>query len=306
MPHAQHEKFAQIARRIAPEGRLRHVWALKGGVSAQVTALEVLQPEGGIQKMVVRQHGELDLKYNPNIAAEEFRLLRMLRSAGLPVPAPYYADQSGTIFPTPYIVVEYIEGKTELAPADLNDFTQRVAAQLTHIHQVDALALDFTFLPHQSANVARRLREHPAILDDALSEGRIREALARVWPLPRRNPIALLHGDYWPGNLLWHEGSLAAVIDWEDAALGDPLADLASSRLEMLWAFGGEAMQHFTTAYLSLNSIDCTHLAYWDLYAGLRPAGRLAGWALDTATENAMRATHHEFIAQAFARLPSF
>ena len=28
--------------------------------------------------------------------------------------------------------------------------------------------------------------------------------------------IALLHGDYWPGNVLWKNGALVGVIDWED------------------------------------------------------------------------------------------
>ena len=35
-------------------------------------------------------------------------------------------------------------------------------------------------------------------------------------------PHRLLHGDYWPGNVLWQQGRLAAVLDWEDAALGGP------------------------------------------------------------------------------------
>ena len=56
---------------------------------------------------------------------------------------------------------------------------------------------------------------------------RIRDMLASAWPFPRPNPPALLHGDYWPGNILWKDGRLAAVIDWEDACLGDPLVDLA-------------------------------------------------------------------------------
>ena len=64
----------------------------------------------------------------------------------------------------------------------------------------------------------------------------------------------LLHGDFWPGNILWRYGQLVAVIDWEDAALGDPLADVANSRLEILWAFGIDAMQSFTHYYQSLTA----------------------------------------------------
>ncbi len=35
-------------------------------------------------------------------------------------------------------------------------------------------------------------------------------------------------------GMLWKDGQLVAVIDWEDAPLGDPLADVANSRLESL------------------------------------------------------------------------
>jgi hypothetical protein len=40
-----------------------------------------------------------------------------------------------------------------------------------------------------------------------------------------------------------------AVIDWEDAAIGDPLADVANARLELTWAIGLEAMEDFIRQY---------------------------------------------------------
>ena len=64
-------------------------------------------------------------------------------------------------------------------------------------------------------------------------------------PLPRRNLPALLHGDYWPGNVLWEDGRLAAIIDWEDASVGDPLVDVSNARLEILWVFG-PSVEEFT------------------------------------------------------------
>jgi aminoglycoside phosphotransferase (APT) family kinase protein len=137
-------------------------------------------------------------------------------------------------------------------------------------------------------------------LDDSLSEGAIRDALVAAWPLPRRNRPALLHGDYWPGNILWQDGRLVAIVDWEDAARGDPLADLANSRLEVLWAFGIEAMRLFTHHYRATTALDVANLPYWDLYAALRPASKLSTWGLDDATETAMREGHGLFVAQAF------
>jgi aminoglycoside phosphotransferase (APT) family kinase protein len=163
--------------------------------------------------------------------------------------------------------------------------------------------LDLTFLPDQAKRYAAKFSHRPARIDESLAEGRIRSALEAVWPLPPRNKATLLHGDFWPGNILWQVGRVAAVIDWEDAEVGDPLADLGNSRLEILWAFGPEAMELFTGYYQALTPFDITNLPYWDLCAALRPASRISEWAADPITEKAMRQGHRLFINQAFARV---
>lgn len=281
--------FERLIQKLEPQSKLLRIWELKGGISAQVTALEVERPDGQIRKMVLRQHGEIDFKNNPKIAADEFKLLQVLQAAGVAAPKPYYVDDE--IFNTPCIVIEYIEGETDFAPANLTGYISQFAAALSHIHAVDCA--DLSFLPQH------RYSERPEKLDDSLNEGRIRDALDAVWPLPQRNPQTLLHGDFWPGNCLWRNGQLVAVIDWEDAQLGDPLSDLANARLETLWAFGIDAMLTFTQRYLSLTSLDLTDLPYWDLCAALEPASRLGDWGLDDITEKRMREQHHWFVNQA-------
>ncbi len=263
-------KFEQVVHKLDPQSKLLRTWELKGGVSARVTALETLRPDGHTQKMIVRQHGEVDLKHNPHVAADEFK---------------------------------YIEGKPEFAPSNLPDLIFQLATQLSRIHQVDGSKLDVSFLPQQANISAQKLRARPANVDESLDEGLIRDALEAVWPFPQRNTSVLLHGDFWPGNILWRDGQLVAVIDWEDAALGDPLADVANSRLEILWAFGIDAMQSFTHQYQSMTTIDFTHLPYWDLCAALRPVAQLAQCGLDDITERTMRERHRWFITQAFEKL---
>lgn len=279
------------------------VWTLKGGVSAQMTALEVERPDGRTQKMIVRRHGEVERKHKPHIAADEFKLLQLLHSAGLAVPQPYYLDQSGEIFPAPYIVIECIEGEPIVGSHKAVDFIPQFAAQLSRIHKVDYAHFDLFFLPQHAEKVAEILRERPAILDESLDEGHIRNALEAAWPFPRQNTSVMLHGDFWPGNILERNGQIVGVIDWEDAALGDPLADVANSRLELLWAFGAGAMQRFTHFYQSMASIDFTNLPYWDLSAALRRISQISEWDLDDITEKAMLEKHRWFVAQAFMRM---
>jgi aminoglycoside phosphotransferase (APT) family kinase protein len=163
--------------------------------------------------------------------------------------------------------------------------------------------VDLSFLPKQEKRYAEMLRERPHHIDASLEEGRIRDTLEAVWPLPQLNESVLLHGDYWPGNILWNEGQLVAVIDWENAQLGDPLADLANTRLELLWAFGIEAMDTFTRDYASITIVNFTNLPYWDLCAALRHAMKSAEWSTYEFDEEIMRQRYNFFISQAFKKL---
>jgi aminoglycoside phosphotransferase (APT) family kinase protein len=286
-------RFELLIGRFAPRSKVVRSWPLTGGVSARLTALEIEQPEGGRERMVLRCHGELDLAQNPNVAADEFRLLQLLQSAGLPVPRPYLLDASGEVLSSPCIVIEFIDGEPEAAPNDLRDYLIRLAESLIEIHQVDSARLDLSFLRRRDSLPPKRGDE----------EADVRAALERVWPLPQRNEPVLLHGDFWPGNTLWKDGRLVAVVDWEDAAVGDPLADVANARLELLWAFGGDAMEDFTRHYRSgMRAVDFTDLAYWDLFADLRLAPQLSAWGLEPAAEEVMRDQHRLFAAQALTR----
>lgn len=293
-------QFEQVVRATWPHGRLQRAWRLVGGISAQVTALAVELPDGKTVKAVIRQHGEADRARDPLIAASEFRLLQLLHAVGLAVPRPYCLDASCALLSTPYIVLEYIEGEPEFAPADRRQFLSDLAHQLAAIHRLDCANADLTFLPKQEQTISARLDQPPG---DAAELERIRAALAPNWPRPQRNRPVLLHGDFWPGNVLWKDGRLAAVIDWEDAATGDPLSDLANARLEILWLFGPNAMDTFTRLYQTSTTVDLADLPYWDLSAALRLGGRFAEWAVAPEAERAMRERYSWFVDRALARL---
>lgn len=153
------------------------------------------------------------------------------------------------------------------------------------------------FLADQSERAAQRLAEPPARLDESLRESQVRAALVAAWPPVERNPPALLHGDMWPGNTLWRDGRLASVIDWEDAAVGDPLADIGNVRLELCLAYGPEAASEFTRRYRALvPALDLTALPFWDLCAALRPVGKVAEWGLDAEELTEFQAAHGSFV----------
>lgn len=274
----------QIVRRIDPSHTLVQSRPLLGGGSAQVALLEVRSAAGDLLHYSVRVHSDRDRARNAHIATHEFTVLRRLYAAGLPVAQPHLLDTRGDLYPLPYLVIDFIPGQTEFAPQNLPDFLEQMAATLAGIHQVKAGlppedAQAFDFLPARAPHALGWIGYTPERHDDTLDERRLRERLRAVFPAPQVNPSCVLHGDFWLGNLIWQEGRLVGVIDWEDAELGDPLADLAIARLEVLWAFGQEALDDFMRRYRAHNpGLAYGSLPHWDLFAALRPAGQLAAW----------------------------
>jgi aminoglycoside phosphotransferase (APT) family kinase protein len=237
-------QFEQVAQKVEPNSKLLQIWQPEGGVSAFIRGFEIELQDGRMIKMVLRQHGEVDLKNNPYIARDEFRLLSLLNAVGIHAPRPIHLDQSCQIFTTPYLVTEYIEGVTDFTPSNLDDYLLKLAEWMVKIHQVNLSYVDLSFLPSYPQKFSQAFEEGTGSLSS--TELRIHKLLESNWPLPLRNNQALLHGDYWPGNILWKDGEIVGVIDWEDAKIGDPLADLANTRLELFWAFGKETMVSFT------------------------------------------------------------
>lgn len=105
---------------------------------------------------------------------------------------------------------------------------------------------------------------------------------------------------------LWLDGRLAAILDWENAAFGDPLADLGNARMEMAMLFGAVAQEELTSWYRALMpDLDLSALPHWDLYAALRPAGTVTDWGLSRSELARVRAGHAEFVQSALGRLQS-
>jgi aminoglycoside phosphotransferase (APT) family kinase protein len=297
-------QFKTLVARMDPQSKLVSTKPLVGGYSAQIFALEIARSDGSTYKRVMRLHSAVDLASNPRIAADEYKLLSHLHGAGMPVPQPFYVDDSGDIFGIPCLVIDYIEGINGINVRDAG-VVQPLATTLAEIHRITPLD-SLGFLPDHDQRCGDKLAARPTELDHSLDEGCIRGVLESVSPLSSQNPRVLLHGDYWLGNTLWRENvnRLAAVIDWEDAALGDPLADLGNSRLELLWALDMDAMQVFTRVYqINMPHLNYDQLPYWDLFAALRPMGKLSDWADNSEQERTMRKKFHSFVAQAFEEI---
>ena len=298
--------FSRLLADIDPGLSLVSVRELTGGVSARVTAVQARRPDGSEQVLTVRQYGNANLRSDPHSAAHEYQLLCLLRKADLAVPRPIRYDESGAALPGPLLVADFADGTAVTRPAQLTqpltDFTGQLAAFLARLHQAAFTDADAPYLRTLLTAATFRVGTPPRVMDEALSEPAIRAALAGRWPPPDANPPVVLHGDYWPGNVLWRGSQLVRVLDWEDAAVGDPVADLANARMELSMAFGFAAATAFTGQYCALRpGIDLAGLPAWDLYAALRHAGRMAEWGLDDAERERLQSGHLEFASAALS-----
>ena len=304
-PAASPEQAGQLVRAFRPDLRLVRLWPLVGAVSSQVTGIEAEAADGHRRTLVLRRYGSASVQAAPHIADNEYRLLKLLSAAGLPVPRPCLVDESGAIVPGSCLLMEYIDGERVHKPADLPAFTRQLAAALAAVHNCRIVGADVPFLADVGDYVVNELGTGPHALGGVVPEAAIRKVLQANWPPPTVSKPVVLHGDYWPGNVLWRDGRLVGVIDWEEAAFGDPMADLANIRLEIVWHFGTAAMDMLTSEYLVLRpAAETVTLPIWDLRTALRAcAFPLEALALPGDEIASMRAAHADFAVAAISQL---
>ena len=180
----------------------------------------------------------------------EFRIISALADTAVPVaPTVGLAEDADE----PFYVMHWVEGPVlrtladaELFPdsADRHAIAERVVDTLVAIHAVDPDAVGLGELARRSDYVARQLRrwrgqwEKQHTRELPLIEEVGDRLAARI---PEQGPATIVHGDYRLDNMiLTSDGEVAAVVDWELATLGDPLADVGL--LLVYWGEDGDQL----------------------------------------------------------------
>ena len=305
------EAIAAIVAGIEPSSIVVGTSGLPGGMSSWMTRIEVQRPDGSRHRLVVRRGRQPDAERHTLPFGVEFGLLRHLDAHGIPVARPRAFDDSGRILPQAYVVLDFVQGATRFTSEDPVGMAVQMADVLAAVHDLDATGASLPVLPlhtdrMQGWVITDLARREP---DPSLREHLVRRHLDEHWP-PPATELCLLHGDYFPGNIVWEGDAIAAVIDWESAALGDPMADIATTRLDLRWAYGAELAERFTHRYLTMTGRSTATLPVWELVASLRPAGAVSLWASDMAahgrpdiTADSMRTEQHAYVDSALQRL---
>lgn len=272
--------FKSIVNNLVPDAEIDDVVRLTGGVSAIVHRIELKLVGGETTSLVVRVHGA---SHSGHSAELEYQLLKALRRIGILVPVPVHVDSSGRLLANPYVVLEYVDGTSEVRIERQVASINIMAKVLVEIHSASTTTL---------RSLPTRINPLPEVFDylpQARDWDHLRRYLHSLWETANTETQLLLHGDFWPENLLWKNGHLVAVLDWEDAAYGDPLSDVAGCRLELRYKFGKQAMHQFTQAYARQRPVDPVRLALWQVYVASAAQHFMGQWGRAKTLEAHMR-----------------
>jgi aminoglycoside phosphotransferase (APT) family kinase protein len=184
----------------------------------------------------------------------EYRLLSALHPLDYPVPRPLAFCSDPDVIGAIFYVMELVRGRA-YANGALPDFDPKTRRRM-YEQLVDALADLHTIDPEAAElgdfgktgnyferQVARWTRQYRDSQTDYVPE---MERLIAFLPetLPEQSRSSIVHGDYRIDNVLFDgDGTLTAVLDWELATLGDPLADFSYLAMQwMLPADGGASL----------------------------------------------------------------
>lgn len=272
--------YKSIATKIYPNAQVKDVVPFTAGVSADVCRLDLQLTNGEPRSLVLRAHRS---SHNGHPADLEYTLLKALSFTDIPVAKPLLVDISGDILPQPFVRLEFVEGSSHVPKEHENYRIKLIASMLVKIHSVPVD--DVPLLPTRNNPLPELFSYFP----EGHEWSRLRQYLHRISDTAYRGSPVLLHGDFWPENILWKGQIIAAVLDWEDAAIGDPLSDVACCALELRYKFGKSRMQEFIQAYAQHRPIDKNRLALWQVYVATAAQHHMGDWGLEPTIEKHMR-----------------
>lgn len=169
----------------------------------------------------------------------EYRLLSALHPTGFPVPRPMVLCEDPAVIGSPFYLMELVEGRSYLdatlpglPKVQRRAHFEAMVDTLAALHSIDHEAVGLGDFGARGNYVARQIerwtRQYRATQTDEIAEmDRLIEWLPGT--VPAQSHTSVIHGDYRIDNLLYASDSprVAAVLDWELATIGDPLADFA-------------------------------------------------------------------------------
>lgn len=253
-------------------GSLTHARRIEGGLACTTDVLS-----DGSSRYVLRRYGPWYAERGEDAAAREARALELVQKANIPAPALIWMDIDG-IFEEQAIVVSFVDGTPNLTPSHPFDWAEQLAATLARIHDITIVGDDLAMFPTGVGEDVREVEEHPElVLEHPLGEKLLRRHYQLLQRRVNNEPV-FSHTDYWPGNTLWKDDQLVAVIDWQDPATGDREMDVAYCSLDMRYLGMERVADRLIATYRDITGDELPNLAQWEAIGLCRPMPDIAKW----------------------------
>jgi aminoglycoside phosphotransferase (APT) family kinase protein len=279
-----------LLKRIVPRSSLLKIELLPGSFSNHTHLIEVRLPNGNLYKLVVRRYKVFGDYDRGEKAHREFKAFELLNKHQVPAPEPLLLDEVGEILGSPGIVIQFLKGSLMMeVPSDSIDWARKLAKALARIHSIHCGKEEQKYLLKGNEEATWFLKHDtpPHYMQDYPGGADLWHTLYELSTDFQADSPSLLHIDYWSGNILWHENEISAVLDWEEAAYGDPAVDVAYARMNMFLMGAPDAADEFLHVYQSELGRKLKNLGFWELAASVRPMVDPVDWNItDIAGSN--------------------
>lgn len=195
--------------------------------------------EAGGRRYVLRKKPPGQLLKSAHQVDREYRAMKALAATDVPVPRMHVLCEDESVVGTAFYVMDYLDGRIfrnpqlpDCPPAERAAIYDAMNDVMARLHRVDHQAVglgDFgrpgNYFDRQ---IARWISQYQAAQTDQIPD---MDWLIAWMPrnIPAEDSVAIAHGDYRLENMIVHptEPRVIAVLDWELATIGHPLADLA-------------------------------------------------------------------------------
>jgi aminoglycoside phosphotransferase (APT) family kinase protein len=225
---------------------------------------EMFEVRRGGATWILRRPPRHKVSKSAHDMGREFRVLGALEGTAVPHPRPLLLCEEEAVLGAPFFLMERVDGFAPReplpAPFDADPFVRRemgfaLVDGIAGLAAVDWLAAGLEGFGRPEGFLERQVRRWLGQLETYRS--RDIPGLDEVgrWLESERPPDgepAILHGDYQLINVMFGNeppARLAAIVDWEQSTIGDPLLDLGW--LLAGWQDPGEDETRFTSAYFT-------------------------------------------------------